>query len=243
MDFLRNRRFRQTLLCHQGLVLKRNLGLESLTGLSVASPLAPVSASPDVRSSAPEQFRGPRDSSSSTANPLVKAALVHLAESWPRAVPFAGLCGVARARLGPAGEHGAAGVAEDTRTLGMNLLHLYTANLVELHVHSPAFVLEVGERPVASPLARLQAAAGAAATNLRHERIPLDELDRQVLRHLDGSRDRAALLDVLTELEGDGLLVQQQGQPVQDRARARKALGQTLEQRLRGLARKALLVG
>src|SRR5262249_52443000 len=146
-------------------------------------------------------------------------------ENWPRPVPFAALRGAARACLGPAPH--AADVASDTRTLGLNLLHLYTANLVELHAGSPAFVREVSARPVASPLARLQAAAGASATNLRHERVPLDEPDRPVLRHLDGSRDRAALLGLLAGLNG--------------------ALGgdraDTLERSLLGLARQALLVG
>src|SRR5262249_58076866 len=92
---------------------------------------------------------------------------------------------------------------------------LYTANLVELHVHSPPFVVEVGERPVASPLARLQATAGAA-TNLRHERIPLNELERHLLPRLDGRSDRPALLKVLNRLTEDGLLaVQEEGQPGQ----------------------------
>src|SRR5262249_41685700 len=128
--------------------------------------------------------------------------------------------------------------------LGLNLLHLYTANLVELHVHSPPFVPAVSELPVASPLARLQAAAGAAVTNLRHERILVNELDRQLLRHLDGSRDRAALLEVLTGLAEDGLLaVQEGGQPVRDRAGSQRAFAPSLDQSLSGLARKALLAG
>src|SRR5262249_52191192 len=120
---------------------------------------------------------------------------------------------------------------------------LYTANLVELHVHSPSFVVEVGERPVASPLARLQATAGAA-TNLRHERVLLNELERQLLPRLDGRSDRPALLKVLNRLTEDGLLaVQEAGQPVQDRARAQRALSQALDQSLSGLARQAFLVG
>jgi methyltransferase-like protein/SAM-dependent methyltransferase len=244
MDFLRNRRFRQTLLCHQDVPLQRNLGPASLADLSLASPLRPVSATPDVRSEAPEEFRGSGDGTTSTANPLVKAALLHLAECWPRAVPFAALRSAARARLGMTAEQDAAGVAQDTRALGLNFLHLYTANLVELHVHCLPFELEPGERPLASPLARHQATAGTAVTNLRHEWVRLNPFDCQVLRHLDGSRGRAALLDVLTRLAKEGLLtVHQKGQPVPDPGEVRRVLGQTLDQSLLRLARNALLMG
>ena len=52
MDFVRNRMFRQTLLCHDELTLKRNLAPECLTGLLVAS-----AAKPDGRTRQPAAGR------------------------------------------------------------------------------------------------------------------------------------------------------------------------------------------
>jgi hypothetical protein len=74
------------------------------------------------------------------------------------------------------------------------MLQCWLTNVVELHVTRPPLTLEVGERPVAFALARLQAKAGAArVSNLRHRTTPLDEVDRKLVPLMDGTRDRAAL--------------------------------------------------
>jgi methyltransferase-like protein/SAM-dependent methyltransferase len=194
LDFVRNRKFRQTLLCHREVPLDRKVGPETLSEMYVASALQPASANLDIGSSAPAAFRSPQGRTPTTTDPLLKAALVHLAEHWPQAVSFAGLSGAARARLGWAAS---ADPARDRQILGKSLLQLYSANLVELHIRELPFVRQVPDRPLASPLARLQAASGPAVTNLRHESVSLGDLDRQVLRCLDGRHNRATLLEQL----------------------------------------------
>src|SRR6185295_4099398 len=100
---------------------------------------------------APEEFRTREDVRFSTSHPLVKSALVTLFEVWPQSVPFAELLEAARARLPET-----AGPLRDNPTaLADALLQGFLANLVELHVEAPRFVLDAGQRPVASPLARL----------------------------------------------------------------------------------------
>ena len=74
-------------------------------------------------------------------------------------------------------------------------MRAYAANFVQLHVWAPAIVSAASERPVASALARLQAAQGTRVTNLRHGSVEVpDELGRRLIVLLDGTRDRAALL-------------------------------------------------
>jgi len=197
LDFVRNRTFRQTLLCHADVALERHIRPQRLTGLHVASALRPASPDLDVRSNREERFQSPRGPGPTTTDPLLKAALVHLAEHWPQAVPFAALAGAARARLGPGGAHGRFDGADAEQALGKNLLQLYSANMAELRTRALPFVREIAERPRASPLARRQAVAGPVVTNLRHESVPLNAWQRQVLCLLDGSRNRAELLDRL----------------------------------------------
>jgi hypothetical protein len=80
-------------------------------------------------------------------------------------------------------------------------------------------------------------------TNLRHEVLPVDDVTRHLVCALDGSRDRADLLEGLMRLvEGHGLVVQRHGRPVTDPARLREALADGLEANLRLLARSALLI-
>jgi len=80
-------------------------------------------------------------------------------------------------------------------------------------------------------------------TNLWHERVGLDGLQRHLLQSLDGTRDRTALLDDLTTLVAEGALtMRQRDQPVADNSVDRTILTQGLEQRLQLLAQAALLI-
>jgi hypothetical protein len=122
------------------------------------------------------EFRGPLGATLTTDHNPTKRALARLGAAWPAAVPVAELGGVEEA-----------------------MLRGYAANLVQLHVWAPAVASTPSDRPVASPLARLQAARGTRVTTLRHATVEVpDELGRRLIGLLDGSRDRAALLRELS---------------------------------------------
>src|SRR5207248_2961682 len=72
-----------------------------------------------------------------------------------------------------------------------------SSDLVEFHAHAPRLVQQAGERPAVSPVARRQARVGRAVTNRLHATVQLNDLERQLVAHLDGTRDRAALVEVL----------------------------------------------
>jgi hypothetical protein len=136
-DFLRNRAFRQTLLCRQGTAVSYCLGVDRLRGLYVASPARALSPRPDTHSTAEERFTSPKGAVVKSVDPLAKAALVHLAEIWPRSLRFEDLSLVARTRLNAGG--GGAGTEEDIQTLGQCLLTCYLTgpdDLVYLGTHS-----------------------------------------------------------------------------------------------------------
>jgi methyltransferase-like protein/SAM-dependent methyltransferase len=239
LDFLRNTQFRQSLLCHDKVTLDRARRPERLAAFRVASRARPVSANPDLRGSGLEQFRGPHDTMASN-QPLVKAAMVCLADAWPSWLPFELLCQEARRRLGD----GAYDTADDRRLLGASLLDGYlSTRLIELHMDAPHFTTAVSARPVASPLARFQARKGDRVANLRHELIILNELDRHILPQLDGTHDRGTLVEGLEGLVREGKLVaQKDGQPLRDAERLRAVLTESLEQCLGRLAQSALLI-
>jgi len=243
MDFLRNRTFRQTLLVHQEHTLKRDLNFQNILGFYVASPVKPVSEKPHIQSTAMEKFQTPNGAMLQTANPITKAAMMILNEIWPQPIPFAELRNAARDRLGPLRIQEAGTIAMDAQVLGTEILQCYTANMVELRIRAPDFTIQVSERPVASPLARLQANSGLRVTNLRHEVVNLDEFNRQLVKLLDGGHDRAALLEALNGLVAEGVLVaEQHGQPVKDPTALRELLTQALDYALPYLARSALLL-
>ena len=177
LDFFKGRMFRQTLLCHAG-----TAGSEPapavVRGMLAASPARPEGELGPGR----VEFRGPRGGSLTTDHEQVKRALVRLGEAWPRPVPVAELID---------SEDGAEAVCS-------TLLRAYAANFVQLHVWAPEIAAAPSERPLASALARLQAAVGTRVTNLRHAGVDVpDELGRRLITLLDGTRDRAALLHEL----------------------------------------------
>lgn len=245
LDFLRNRMFRQSLLCHDDVRLNARLSPERLASFYVASSALPESSEPDIHSVSVEKFNSLDGATFSTDHPVTKAAMLYLIDVWPRAVSFNTLLAEARARLNGAASADSAPieVGADGQILGANLLKAYgySENLVELHVYAPRLVLEASDRPVASPVARFQAGHGYKITNQRHERVTLDEVSTQLLTYLDGSRDRTALISLLEEK--DIVEVQQQdGQPVEDREEIRNVLAEVLETKLKQLADAALLV-
>jgi methyltransferase-like protein len=247
MDFVRNRSFRQTLLCHDAISLLPALAPDRLSGLYVTSQARPVADDPDIHTVAIEDFQCPNGATLSIDHPVSKAAMLSLAEMWPQAVLFEDLVSVARLRLGETGEPeaGSASLARDGYILAANLLRAYgySPQLVGLHTCVPPLARKVSPRPVASPVARLQATDSAVVTNLWHERVGLDGLQRHLLQSLDGTRDRTALLNDLTTLAAEGALtLRQRDQSVADDSVDRTILAKGLEQRLQLLVQAALLI-
>ena len=244
MDFLRNRPFRQSLLVHQGVALNRNLGWKSVAGLYVESQVRQEGGDANLNSGAPVVFKTQIGASLTTPNPITKAAMTVLSRNWPRAMQFEALLKEARALLdeqGPAATS-VAPPAPDEQVLGADLLTCFSANIVNLRAMPWRHATKAGERPKASALARLQAAQGPTVTNLRHEMANLDESSRHMLQQLDGERDRAGVLDSLTELVKSGALsIQQNGQRVTEPAAVREALAATIDPVLENFERAALL--
>ena len=255
-DFIKCRRFRQTLLCHGEVEVRREPRPERLRRFHIASPARPAAPQPDIKSTTVERFDGIKGAAVSTDNPLAKAALVHLGELWPLTLAFDELLDAAHRRLGveptettemnaPVESRAIDSPESDARLLCDILWQLYGANLVELHLTPSRFVLESSERPLASPLARLQMQRSPVVTSLRHTSVSIpDEFGRRLLELLDGTRDRPALLAELRALLEAGVPLLDDGdQPASDSDQpASASLEEHLERNLSSLARHALLV-
>jgi methyltransferase-like protein/trans-aconitate methyltransferase len=226
LDFLKGRRFRQTLLCHAEVALDRDLDAARFMQFYVACQARPATPESD-------EFRTDQGVTLTTNHPLARAALCELSEVWPAALAFREMAARAQARaqrdLAP----------EDLTFLGNLAWRGYSSGAIRLSVHPPAFATEVSARPVASPLARLQSRSGQVVTNLLQGSVRLeDDLTRRLVQMLDGTRDRAAVLDELAELAASGAV------PLGNtggRAEARRMLDEGLDQHMARLAKLALL--
>jgi methyltransferase-like protein/cyclopropane fatty-acyl-phospholipid synthase-like methyltransferase len=236
LDLLRNKTFRRTVLCHDGVALTREQKPQVMMGLYMSGLARPEPEGTGGEGGV-EAFRG-EGRTISTNIPVVKAALRILYDVWPRPLAFAELWDAVRGRLGEGlgGGHG-------PEILAATLLDCYLSRLVALHVHRMRFTVEVSDRPLVSALARLQAREGNAVVNQRHRLVLLNDLDRLVLGCLDGTRDRAAVLEAVVQVAtAGGLTIETpDGLPPSPEA-LRETLGREVAESLRGLAGSALLV-
>ncbi len=190
MDFLRNRGFRQTLLCRKGVLIERAKQEQQLVKLKVASTAKPVD--PITELTSPEKTVFKRNQSSlSTNDPQVRAAFIELQKAWPQAIPFPVLASISKSIVtGFPVAVDSDVLSPANHKLAETLLRCYETSMLDLHTVQSSFSLQDSEAPQASPLAKLQAAASSRVTNRAHNTIFLDDLQRQVLMTLDGKRKR-----------------------------------------------------
>ena len=240
MDFVRNRYFRQTLLCRKNVALKRNVTPPVVEGFLVASDAAPEPLPVDLSPETTVSFKTPEGASIKTGLPITKAALTVLCERWPRALTVSALVREASQRLGDP----RADEQTNRGLLTQDLLQCYSARVVSFRTWQADFVTKAGPKPVAGPLAVHMCRQGrTAVTNLCHDLVDLDVIAQQILPALDGRNDQAALLDLLEGLIQKGrLTARQDGKLVDDPALIRASLERLLEQTLAHLSRNALLV-
>jgi methyltransferase-like protein len=240
MDFVRNRSFRQSLLVHEGVTIKRNIDGTVLKGLHVASAGKFVSAKPSLAQGVTEAFRLSDGPAATPSNAITKAAFQLLSERWPLFVPFDELLAEARARSdgGVGAVSDASSLAQQETLLGNELLQCYAAQILELSTVPPRFCPTPSARPVASPLARLQAERGERVTTLRHVTLRLDDFLLRTVRLCDGARDRDALLDALRVQTAVARAGAQRSAQTVPEERLAKALDESLPR----LAKAALFV-
>lgn len=228
LDFLRGRAFRQSLFCHAGQVPSGAWQLQKLRDLWVASSLAPQTPQTPAKE-AGEVFVSPQGLELRIEQQFVRSAFRLLADVWPSALSVREL--TERAALASAVS--ADDLPRAEQLLLRTLLRAAAARLLELDVVPPPIAAGVSERPLASPLARLEAQSSLLVTDLWHRRLQLeDEASRFLLTALDGQRDHAALARIMAGF------FKEHATPSPDTADVERQLELVLD----GMRRRALLL-
>jgi len=240
MDFVRGRRFRKTMLCHRGIGLQRHVTQEKMKQFhfALAGLFDPVAV--DIRNDSRVDF-ALGGSRLTVGNRLVKAAIMYLKEVHPRCVSFPHLYATAVARIGQSRPLRPNDPDTAPDVLAVNLLAGYTIDMFGICVHPPCCAARANDRPVASPLARLQAAHSGVVTNQFHKSVTLDSFGRRLIRRLDGTHDRAALTGCAIEAIAEGELTVKRGGQVLKQPDP-KTLSEIIDGVLSQLTRSALLV-
>lgn len=182
MDFLRNRMFRSSLICHQSQSPNYNVDATNLLGLHVGlrNPLRAVSEQG-------ETVVWENASGRMTTEFPLTSIFRRLSNSFPRLTRVDDL-------LSDTTDNRVRQTALDALLIG------FVRGMFTLTLDPPDFALELNEKPKSSIYARFQASSGAAkVTNLMHIDCVLQPQQRFIIEHLDGSRTLDEVAELLHE--------------------------------------------
>lgn len=200
LDFVRLRRFRQTLLCHRESAVRSRPDPTAIERLRAASNASSLGGGEAARRDEPCAYEHDSGGRLVCGDPLSKAVMERLTAAWPRSLSYEELLESVDARNAPES------FAERRALVSELLLRAAGLGVVELRTHEPTFGVEPGHRPLCSHLARLQAEHGEVVTNLRHATVHIeDEATRRFLPLIDGTRDRSCLAAELARLHPGGM--------------------------------------
>ena len=240
MDFLRNRRFRNTLLCHAERELNRDLKTVDLKPFLLGA----VFTTPRELESKhlEEGVRLTFDLGAMAlgiSDRVAKAAISVLGAAGRERMSYEELV------QGTAEMLEMDDLAEVERRIDeeINLCRLLFAGAIWIYTLPCTNTLTIEERPVASELARIEARSGVRVTSLRHESVALGLPERVVIQYLDGTNDLDALVAQLQEHidKGELQLEQAAGEPPTGEA-ADQLLREMVGTMLEAFRDRALLV-
>ena len=196
IDFFKNTHFRRSLVCHDEIDVSSDYRLERIEHLFAATDVIPVLDSPDSSIKAATAFKALGGRRFSTQHLLAQVTLRTLSEIRPCTIDIPSLIQAIKMNA-PSGLE--VDVKQQTEKIGHVIYALFFNGVVELLAAPRRCVLEISDCPTASPLARLLAPS-RRVTNLCHRTIVVDNnMACFVLAHIDGTRNRDALLNLMIE--------------------------------------------
>lgn len=182
-DFVRARKYRETLLCRADRVVQREAGPEQFRRLLFSSPATSARGEGEGSTA----FTLPGGIRMEASHPGPVALMRALEQAWPRALSWKEL----ESRLD------GTGFALDAAGARL-LMRLAVAKFVELHRWNAPVANAIAERPRASAAARQEIETQVRAITLLHSTVQLeDPVARRFLTLVNGTRDRGELAVLL----------------------------------------------
>ncbi|HSD18216.1 MAG TPA: methyltransferase regulatory domain-containing protein [Thermomonas sp.] len=243
LDFLKGRRFRQTLLRRAEAAFQPAPLREAVLAMEAVGQIRAEVADggeADMQAGVSVRFAGPEGAALRVDHPAAKAALVAMGSSFPLPLHATELLALARQACASQ-----APIEDDAEALMQVLVAGFQMGLLILHVDAPRFSARADECPLSSALARLQIEAGQdVVASLRPSMVRLDNrLALELARLLDGKRNRDTILhDLALRMSKLPVPGDDGEQGVKSEAWWRQVLAPQLAEGLQQMARMGLLV-
>ncbi len=241
MDFVINRRFRSTLICHDNCSLTRAVKPEKIEEFFLSTTLMPENGLNSVDLKAFKETAFCNMEKTAKINPQNLAAtalLLVLAENRSKPMSADELVKEATSRL--------ENVEEDTirQTLHQIGIPLVLSGGIIISSDSGKYNANVSEKPKTDELSKYQALYGPNTTNMRHDVISLGIFERLLIQELDGKNNTDELCKKFTKKIMAGELdIAHEGVKLTEEAKIQKHLLPQIKGTLQNFANNALLDG
>ncbi len=250
MDFVRNRAFRQTLICHASANPNYDVDGKLLNGLYAASPTIARPATGEGVESGQLEFALTDGLSITTPSRTTQVTLMKLAQAWPARTRVSQLItDTIQETLDESLQNAQVeDVDEQKRKLEASLLTAFASSSGRLLELSVAPLESVSQNdsdsfPSVNRYVRRSAKLGQVVVNQRHDIVQVAPVDLHILPLLDGSRTPAMVLQELIERQQSGELriSDDQDNPIVNQEDVRSILEHIVPDRLRFYLRNSLL--
>jgi SAM-dependent methyltransferase len=236
LDFLRNRTFRCSLLCHPGLPIDRDVKPSRVTGFTVVPHIKIKQSYGDGLAAL---FQGEGDSEISVSDPVVatifEAAAIH--DSISVDALSDSLIERLKALKPDADE------AQLREIIGHTLLRGLFSKLMDFYLAQHDLPMAPVGKPIALPLARWQSSQGARISNFHLGMREVDAVTARFVQCFDGTRTEAELKKWLIEAEKAGnISFKDNDLPVRDTAKVKALVDRLFSATHERLLRQGLLL-
>ncbi len=247
MDFLYNRTFRQTLICHAECDIERRLSpdIGMMSDFYLASNAQLTTPNAILSDKGIARWKGNDGAEFATDHPITKQAMVILLDSFPQSIPFPELyklvMQVVHRRVPDEQTQ-----ASEMAILSAHLLQMltYSENLVEFHTIPTRCTTKISDRPKVSATVRLLVQKGYnTVSNMRHQRVKLEPMGLLLIPLLDGEHSQRTLITQLKTWVADGKITfeDKEGKTL-TKAKLQTRIKKELNEQLRWFAHAALLI-
>ncbi|MBI2791995.1 MAG: methyltransferase regulatory domain-containing protein [Gammaproteobacteria bacterium] len=242
MDFIRNQRFRCTLLCHQDVQVNRSLKTNNIEHFYLQLLAKPSKADLNEKDLIDgKEINFVHGAITLTVrNRISQIAMLILHQERFKPIHYNDLC----KKVAKMSKTTDLEVVKKHLNDDLNLLRAVFAGLINISSYPGRYTLVVAEKPIACPLTRYQAAIQNYVTNRRHEPIALDPMTKSILPYMDGTHDKDALLKIARELvdKGSLLVLDENKNQIKDKKELDKRMPLFYQNALDNIAKQGLLI-
>lgn len=195
LDFIRNRSFRQSLLCHKARQPIRKVSPASIQPFSFASQLKCEAAAPNFAEGAATNYVLPANRAKVTltlSSELGKRVLHALEKAWPASLAFHDLTAQTKAGYSKGSR------PELEEEVAAFVFELMLRSAVVVLTAAPKLQPELSVAPKPFAPGKLYATDGALTVNAYHQSVLLNPFNRSVLLALDGAKSLDRIAGELT---------------------------------------------